>query len=90
MYHFSLRSVIAAEWPFSLGFKTDWDLHVYVHNPGDELWFVYIGFNVDIAYFKLDVNNMEGLRTSDITVKSVENHFRNKPTAPCKSYDKVI
>ena len=84
-----MKSVVANEWAFALGFKTNMDLHVFVHDPGDEIWFVYMSFVFDIVYFKLDANNTDGLRSTDIMLKVNENHYRNSPRAPCQSYSKV-
>ena len=85
-FGFRLKEVAKSDWSFSFGVQTDWDLHVYIHEPGDEIWLVYLGFPVDVAYFRLDVNNSDGMMSTDITVKTNEIVRLDKPTVPCKSY----
>lgn len=85
----SLKSVVANEWGFALGLKTNWDLHVFVHDPGDEIWLTYMNFVFDMIYFKLDAHNSDGVRSTDVSLKVNENHFRSSQRAPCKSYSKV-
>lgn len=88
-FNFSLKSVVANEWAFALGLKTNWDLHVFIHDPGDEIWLAYMNFVFDMMHFKLDAHNSDGMRATDITLKVNENHFRSSLRAPCKSYSKV-
>ncbi len=39
---------------------------------GDEIWLSFLAFPQDMAYFKLDVNNSDGLKTTDINVSENE------------------
>jgi hypothetical protein len=78
------------DWNFTLGLKTNFDVHVFIHPPGDEIWLSFLAFPEDMAYFKLDVNNSDGISTTDIIVSENEIISLDKTNAPCKSYtDKV-
>ena len=66
--------------------KLTWDLQIFVHMPGDEMWLSYFNFPLEITYFQLDVNNTNGMRSSDIILKENEIIAWDKPKAPCKSY----
>ena len=47
----------------------------------------FLGFPQDIAYFRLDVNNTDGMTSTDLSVSEKEIVLRDKENAPCKSYD---
>jgi hypothetical protein len=71
---------------FYISFKLTWDLHIFIHMPGDEIWLSYFNFPLEVSYFQLDVNNTNGLRWSDIIITENEVIGWDKPKAPCNSY----
>ena len=55
-----------------------WDIRVYIHNRGDEIW---LGMNlspVEIASIKIDNENTDGIEHADITFIETETTFLNK------------
>jgi hypothetical protein len=60
---------------------------VFIHTPGDEIWLSFLGFPQDIAYFKLDANNTDGITSTDLSISEKMIVLRDKENAPCKSYD---
>jgi hypothetical protein len=70
--------------------KLTWDLQMFVHMPGDEMWLSYFNFPLEITYFQLDVSNTNGMRSSDIILRENEIIAWDKPKAPCKSYLKKV
>jgi len=50
------------------------------------MWLSYFNFPLEITYFQLDVNNTNGMRSSDIILRENEIIAWDKPKAPCKSY----
>ncbi len=70
---------------FALGLQTTWDLHVYIHLPGDEIWTSFGSFPQEIAYFRLDVNNTDGMKSTDLALTENEVILLNKESAPCRS-----
>jgi hypothetical protein len=70
---------------FILGLQPTWDLHVYIHPPGDELWMGQGSFPHDVAYFRLDVNNNDGMKSTDLTLTEKEIILLDKKGVPCES-----
>ena len=73
-------------WGFLVGFQTNWDLNIFVHTPGDEIWLTYTAFPLEIVNFILNVNNSNGRRASDMTISENEIVLLDKEKSPCKSY----
>ena len=71
---------------YPISFTLSWDLHVFIHMPGDEIWLSYISFPVGMSYLQLDVNNTNGMRASDIAITENEMYAYEKLKAPCVSY----
>jgi hypothetical protein len=63
---------------------------VYIHQPGDEIWLSFTAFPYDVAYFRLDVNNSDGMSASDLAIAEKEIVIRDKKTAPCKYYNDQV
>ena len=78
------------DFSFVLGLKTTWDLHVYIHPPGDEIWLSFAAFPHDVSYFRLDLNNSDGMLASDVAITEKEIVIRNKDSAPCKYYNDQV
>jgi hypothetical protein len=75
------------DWSFVLGLKTTWDLHVYIHPPGDEIWLSFVSFPNDMSYFLLNVNNTNGIASTDLAIVEKEIVLQDKPSSPCKFYN---
>jgi hypothetical protein len=76
----SLRST-----SFVLGLKTDFDVIVFVHPQGAELWMTGFGeFPFDIASVTIASNSSKGIAGAVLFFKEVETTFLNKKEFPCK------
>ena len=74
------------DWTFRLGFHKTWDMHVYILTPGDEIWLSYLAFPFDLVYFRLNINNNDGFKIADVSIKEKEIFTLDKESSPCKSY----
>ncbi len=64
---------------------------MFIHPPGDEIWLSFAAFPFDTSYLRLDVNNRDGMSSSDLAITEKEIVLRHKESAPCKNYnDQVI
>ena len=52
---------------------------------GDEIWTSFGSFPQDMAYFRLDVNNTDGMMSTDLSLTENEIILLNKDSAPCRS-----
>ena len=83
---FRIQEVYANDWTFRLSFHRTWDLHVYIHTPGDEIWLSFLAFPFQLVYFRLNANNSDGIKTTDVTISEKEIVTLDKEGSPCKSY----
>ena len=74
------------DWTFRLSFHRTWDLHVYIHSPGDEIWLSFLAFPFQLVYFRLNSNNSDGIKTTDVTISENEIVTLDKEGSTCKSY----
>jgi hypothetical protein len=76
----SLRST-----SFVLGLKTSFDVIVFVHPQGAELWMTGFGeFPFDIASLTIASNDSNGIVGAMLFFREVETTFLNKKEFPCK------
>ncbi len=78
------------DFSFVLGFNTTWNHHVFIHPPGDEIWLSFTAFPFDTSYLRLDVNNRDGVSSSDLAITEKEIVLRDKESAPCKYYNDTV
>jgi hypothetical protein len=71
---------------YPIGFQLSWDLNIFVHLPGEQIWLSYINFPLGVSFFQLDVNNTTGMRATDLSIKENEIFVLSKPEAPCLTY----
>ncbi len=51
---------------------------------GDEIWTSFGSFPQEMAYFRLDVNNTDGMKSTDLAITENEIILLNKESAPCR------
>jgi len=73
-----------------LGLIPAWDLHVFIHPPGDEMWLSFVAFPHDMSYFLLNMNNANGISATDLSLLEKEIILRDKESAPCKFYSEQV
>ena len=73
-------------WLSQISYQTKWDLHIFIHLPGDEMWMSYIAFPFGLTYLRLDVNNSDGMASTDLTIAETDIVLLDTPSIPCKSY----
>jgi hypothetical protein len=83
---FRISSVQRNDWSFQLGFHKTWDLHAYIHLPGDEIWLSYLAFPFELVYFRLNTNSSDRTKSLDVSIREKEIFTLDKVGSPCKSY----
>ena len=63
---------------------------MYIHPPGDEIWTSFGSFPQEMAYFRLDVNNSDGMMSTDLSLTENEIILLNKESAPCRSKNEQV
>ena len=81
-----IQGVCRNEWTFRLSFHKTWDFHVYIHSPGDEMWLSFLAFPFQLVYFRLNTNNSDGMKITDVSISEKEIVTLAKEGSPCKSY----
>ena len=87
---FRIQEVYANDWTFRLSFHKTWDFHVYIHSPGDEIWLSFLAFPFQLVYFRLNTNNSDGMKVTDVSISEKEIVTLAKEGLPCKSYVEMV
>ena len=90
MLYFSLKKVKKNDWTILFGLKKTWDVNIYIHSPGDEIWLIFISFPVEVAHIRLDSNNSDGVWSSDLSITENEIVHLDTETAHCKFYAEKV
>ena len=69
-------------------FKTDFDVKVFFHVSGAELWISgAVEFPVDVAFNTMEIKNGKGINSAVISVKEIESIYLSKDEEPCLNYN---
>ena len=86
---FSLKNQTGYELnvPLPLIFKTNYDLKVYIHSKGDELWLSgFQEFPFETASVTLDITKQQNYSMALISIKEINSFLHSKPDMPCTNY----
>jgi hypothetical protein len=86
MYTSRLEKMGTLNWMQQISFQKSWDLHIFINSPGDEMWMSYIAYPLGLTYLRLDVNNTDGMTSSDLTIGENNVFLLDSSSVPCKSY----
>ena len=71
-----------------LYFKTNYDLKIFIHEKGDELWFSgFQEFPFEVATVTLDITKQQNYSFATLAIKEVRSVLQPKPEMPCIDYD---
>ena len=90
LLYFSLKKVKKNDWTILFGLKKTWDVNIYIHSPGDEIWLIFISFPVEVAHIRLDSNNSDGVWSSDLSITENEIVHLDTENAHCKLYAEKV
>ena len=81
-----LKKVEAFDFSFSLQMKRSWDVNIYFHSQGSELWFLFSPVVLDSQFVTLPTQNDKGLISADLSISETQTTVLSKAGMPCKYY----
>jgi len=69
-------------------FKTEYDVRIFFHQKGDELWFTgFYEFPYEVSSVTLDITKRQNISLVTISLREVWSIMYSKPEMPCKDYN---
>ena len=81
-----LQKVEAFDFSFSLQMRRSWDVNIYFHSKGSELWFLFSPVVLDSQFVTLLTQNDKGLIAADLSISETQTTVLNKKGMPCRHY----
>jgi hypothetical protein len=77
--------------PFKFDFNflltKNFDIRLYIHNPGDEFWLFLEVFPTEIPIYYLPINSESSIRYINVRLKDTVTVSKNIPKRPCWEQD---
>ena len=81
-----LQKVEAFDFSLTFLMKRNWDVNIYFHSKGIELWFLISPVVLDSQFVTLLTQNDKGLISADLSISEIQTTVLSKKGMPCRYY----